>query len=670
MPRAGSGAARGGGGGPAAGRGASDGARWPAGALTAAAAAARRSAGPRSPQRREARAALENRAGRRAGGAGGGRSDRRRRIGSSVAARSDEALERAAIAERRNEQLQAACTGLEERLAASEASRISVAAEAEAFVGQRAAEAAEQRARAEALDREIGPLRELKAESEKALQAAGVLDRELSESRERARSLAAECERLNGTLAERERALAQDAGLWRSRAEAAERETRQLQGQGVERAGREEEERRATAARLERAGREQAERELQIATLRDELAAAVEAHRREARELEARASEGEESSRQARGRLEAAEAALVAARGEFEAREREVRLQLEAQRAASRELEQQLAARVVPEAEASPVRAELRRIQELLEDVVSRARTEAVDYARRDAELSVRLQAALDERRLLQERFDRASAEATERERRSSSLLQSAIDHGPAPSAERANLPAIVPLDPVPGRPRRWVVPAGLAIAALAALLAGFWLRQTRPPAVREPRRGGPPATTRVGDRRRRHAPRRLGSLDAQRRLGRRSGPGHAAQRTGIARRDRGRSRAGRERRGRGAGAGAADGRFSLRHHALRDRLPEESRPGVPGLSRRPPEPLPPARQQRQRGPGLSAAGAREGPARLQLRRRRPRRPALRGCRSPSVSTAPVSRRPPITSSLSSRTSGAASRRVLTWELE
>jgi len=66
------------------------------------------------------------------------------------------------------------------------------------------------------------------------------------------------------------------------------------------------------------------------------------------------------------------------------------------------------------------------------------------------AELSVRLQAALEERRLFKERFDRASAEAAERERRSAALLQSAIDHGSLWSAERANLPAIVPLKPDP----------------------------------------------------------------------------------------------------------------------------------------------------------------------------------------------------------------------------
>ena len=57
-------------------------------------------------------------------------------------------LERAVSAERRNELLQASCAELEERLRAGEAARVSVAAEVEALIGQRAAEAAEQCARA------------------------------------------------------------------------------------------------------------------------------------------------------------------------------------------------------------------------------------------------------------------------------------------------------------------------------------------------------------------------------------------------------------------------------------------------------------------------------------------------------------------------------------------
>jgi len=259
------------------------------------------------------------------------------------------------------------------------------------------------------------------------LAAAERLAAEALALRTRVENLAAECERLTGMLVERERVLAGEVRTWRERAETAALEIRLLQSQGAERTSREEAERRTLAERQERAGSELAGLERQVATLREELAA---------------------------------------------------------QQTASRDLEEQLAARAVPAAGASPV--ELHRIQELLEEVISRARTEAVDYARRDAELSVRLQAALDERRLLQERFDRASAEASDRERRSSSLLQSAIDHGSSRTAERANLPALVPLDSGPGASRRKPVLVGLAVVTLAVLLALFGIRRATPPAVRE----------------------------------------------------------------------------------------------------------------------------------------------------------------------------------------
>jgi hypothetical protein len=289
-------------------------------------------------------------------------------------------------------------------------------------------------------------------------------------------------------LQERERLLAEEVRTGRDRAEAAALEISLLQSQGAERALCEENERRTAAERHERSGRELTEKELQLATLRAEFAAATEAHRTEVRDLETRGREAEAESREVSGRLERAEAALVGAREGYAARERELRLQLEARQASHRELEEKLAARSVQELGAATVQAELHRIQELLEDVISRARIEAVDFARREAELSTRLQAALEERRLLQERFDRASAEATERERRSSSLLQSAIDHGPARPAELFNLPAVVPPEPEPGprHPRLKPALVGLAVVALAALLAVIGLRRTTPPAVRE----------------------------------------------------------------------------------------------------------------------------------------------------------------------------------------
>jgi hypothetical protein len=364
------------------------------------------------------------------------------------------------------------------------------------LVEQSAAEVDGLRARAEELGREIEPLKAFKAkveaEADRAVHGAELLGRELAESRDRARELTAECERLTGELRERERVLAGEVRTWRDKAEAAALETRQIQEQQSARASREEDERRTIAERLEQAGRELAAREGQIAALREEGAAAAEARRRECGEIETRLREADAASREARDRLAIADAALAALREGFEARDREAGLQLAALRASSRELEEKLAARTVPEPGPAPVPAELHRIQELLEEVIARARTEAVDYARRDAELSARLQSALEERRLLQERFDRASAEAIDRERRSSSLLQSALARGPAP-AERANLPAVVPLDTAPAASRRSVLLAVLAFVALGVLLAVFGLRRATPPADREQ----PPAVMR-----------------------------------------------------------------------------------------------------------------------------------------------------------------------------
>ncbi len=356
---------------------------------------------------------------------------------SAASAREREQLERCAGAERRVELLQSVCDGLEQRLNASEQARAAAVTETESRVERRDAECAELRARLE----ELG--------------------RELTLSRDRVRELAAECERLTGLLAERERVLAAEIRGWRDRAEAAELEIQLLKAQGAERASREEAGRLAIAEHQERVARERAELEARVVNVSEELSSAGETHRREVKVLEERVHEAETAAR-------------------------ETRLQLEAQRASSRGLEEELAAREASETGAGRLHAELQRIQELLEEVISRARTEAVDYARRDAELSARLEAAVDERRLLQERYDRASAEAAERERRSSTLLQSAIDHGAQPLAERANLPAIVPIDANPVIKRRKPVLVGLAVAALAVLLAVFGLRRPTPPAIRE----------------------------------------------------------------------------------------------------------------------------------------------------------------------------------------
>lgn len=429
---------------------------------------------------------------------------------------------------------------LEGRLAASEAARLSVAAEAEAAVEQ-------VMARVSSLEAELGGERQARVEAERRgnqlesrvgeyerrdLEAAAVrerveeLGRELAAAGDRAREVAAERDRLNTALEQRESALAGEIRVWREKAELAVQELELLRAQKAERDAALE-----TGLRGEREAREAAER--QVAGLRDrigelerqaagageaerdrmsnlsreregELAGEIRSWREKAealsRELElARAQAGERADQDEGERLQLAQRLEQAVR-ELEGREREV-ASLRGELAAAGEaharelslLAERAAARAVPEAGAGAVPAELHRIQELLEEVISRARTDAVDHARREAELSVRLQSAVDERRLLQERFDRASDEAAERERRSATLLQSAIDRSPAPARERANLPAIVPPEPAPPDPARrpsraTALAAGAVAVVLLVALAVLALRGGYPPSGGERR--------------------------------------------------------------------------------------------------------------------------------------------------------------------------------------
>lgn len=435
--------------------------------------------------------------------------------------RTQELLERA---ERRCEQLQADCAELEQRSRNCEAARVCVASEAEAAVAQiaervtaleveldreRAACAdaerrgSDLRARIEEFERVEAGAKELRERSEGQA-------RQLAEADNRVRELSAERDRLGVLLEARERELVGDARAWRGKAEAAALELDLVRAQGGERAGREEGERRELVDRAERAAQGLAERELQIAALREERTALGDAARRESQLLEARVAAAETATLEARERFQRAEAALEAERGESQTREHETRLRLAAQEALLRELEGKLAA-AGPEAGASSGSAELQRIQELLEEVVGRARTDAVEHAHREAELAARLQSAIEERRLLQERFDRAHAEAAERERRSAALLQSAIVRGPTPEQERPNLPAIVQPDSVPAAStpaaRRPPVLTGLAVVALAVVLAIMGLRRsdTTPrdpqPALPQPRPSAAPATPAVSPR-------------------------------------------------------------------------------------------------------------------------------------------------------------------------
>ena len=341
--------------------------------------------------------------------------------------------EQLAVSQRQTAELQAGLNGVQDRLAAAE----SAAAAASGFAGQRAVENVELRSRAEALEAMVLEQRSLQ-----------------SLAAERARS----DEEERRALAERQE-LAERTGAERVLEIAALREEL-----AAERAGRADEQRQAISEReqqAEQALREQAERDAQVATLREELAAAEEVRRREA--------------------------------GERETREREFRHQEQMHQAVVQAFEERLAAPAFTQSGTAAVSAELRRIQELLEEVITRARTEAVDFARRDADLSARLQAALEERRLLQERFDRAGAEASERERRSSSLLQSAIDRGSPGLPERVNLPAIVPPEPAraPVPPRRGLVLAGIVAGSLVLLFAAYRQWSFAPQAVREQKLAG-----------------------------------------------------------------------------------------------------------------------------------------------------------------------------------
>ncbi len=316
----------------------------------------------------------------------------------------------------------------DERRVLAERLERAAALETELHGEREAREVAERRAAA--LDTRVT---ELEREAAGAV-AAGDFERlgqELAAAGDRAGELEAERDRLSGLLRERDSGLAGEIQGWREKAEASAQELELARTQARERADQGEGERQQLVERLGLAVQVSEEREREVASLREDLAAAEKKHGRE------------------------------------------IRL-----------LEEQAAARVASETGADTVTAELHRIQELLEEVISRARTDAVDHARREAELSARLQSAFEERRFLQERFDRASDEAVERERRSATLLQSALDRGPAPARERANLPAIVPPEPAPRRSRTAALAAVAAAVALATVLAVLALRGTSPSVV------------------------------------------------------------------------------------------------------------------------------------------------------------------------------------------
>ncbi len=374
--------------------------------------------------------------------------------------------------EARVQELEARAQGLEARAQAGEDG--CAAAEAARAEAQLRVASLEEQLREEGERRAVGvakaqELDAARAESERCAAEAEALRGQVAElgaAVERERTLRRqpeeELERVRGALAAAEkagrdasleqerlqaqaeglrRALVEEASLLRQRAEYAEGQLALLRTQAGERALREEAERRASTERIG-----QLEREL-------------DAERAASRQLLGRLDERQEELRALQARLDA------------------------------------------PGAPAG--QPDLARIQSLLEEVIARASTDAVGNARREAELDARLQAAQEERRALQERFDRLLAETGERERRSTALLQSAIERAPGavPAPSHDNLPAIVPEGSPPRISRRAAWVAGLALsAALAAIAAGVVLGSrrgseapfSRPPAVRDP---GPSAT-------------------------------------------------------------------------------------------------------------------------------------------------------------------------------
>jgi DNA-binding response OmpR family regulator len=436
----------------------------------------------------------------------------------------------AAAAER--EALRARCAEVEEKLAREIAAGRERAEAAAREAGALRA-GAEEQGRREAAER-AGLLervelagRALREQAERAaaererlaagLQAAveergrelGEATRERDELRERAKRGAAEQDALRARCAELEAQREAEVAAWREMAAAAELDAGALRSRAEELSRRGQAERAEVALRLAAAE----------AALRDQQAQAVAERDRAAAEREGALAERDRLLQDAlrdrdeqRARLARLEDALVAEREAERGVEAELRRGLEEERGKARRLEEQLAAQQAGGVVPPGVQEELHRLQQLFEEVLSRARADAVDYARREADLEARRVASVEERRQAQERFDRALAEAAERERRAADLLESVLKR-PLPPAfpppERENLPAVIPVPPeapeesaVPPRRRRPALVAGALAAAGAVLVAGFFLWQRprsprpaalRPPVLREQRSGVPP---------------------------------------------------------------------------------------------------------------------------------------------------------------------------------
>jgi DNA-binding response OmpR family regulator len=411
------------------------------------------------------------------------------------------ALERE-LAEARAARPDAAAAGeVQERLAALEARLAASARELDAAVAARAAAESRLGERERELAGELESWRAKAAASAREAEAAAALHGERGAAEERARrELLATLDQRAADVAGRDRALADlERALAGSAAALADRD-RVLA------------DRTAEVAERDRA---LAERDRTLEAQQEQITAAAAAGRRDAEALaasEERRRTAEVSAaaaaESARAQVELAEAGFAREREAASARERELAAALSAAQAGARALEERLAAAPAAEA-AADVQGELRRIQELLREVIARASADAAAHARTEAELLARLQSGQEERRQLADRVERIVAEGAERERRSLTMFQSLAERGVAAATGIANLPAIVPAEPreeppAPRRrPRRAAWLAG--VAALALLAAGVILAvRGRPtgPVVRDPGPGLPaPARTASGQR-------------------------------------------------------------------------------------------------------------------------------------------------------------------------
>jgi hypothetical protein len=138
---------------------------------------------------------------------------------------------------------------------------------------------------------------------------------------------------------------------------------------------------------------------------------------------------------------------------------------------------------------------EYEKMQQLLQEVTARAQSEVIERTRGEMELQGRLRASVENKKFLLARLEREVNEATEREKRLTALLDSALqkpaEYLPShPGKGQGNLPVIIS---PPAAKQARVSPSVAAGLALLLLAVGGWFA-FRSRGVEEPTAGGAPS--------------------------------------------------------------------------------------------------------------------------------------------------------------------------------